>query len=84
MRQQTGVLADIQITHIEYSQESFVWGGLKSWKYAVVIINLKDIMMEKVYETRGLAAKRTKTEPRPQHYNCPEGNAFIFISEKVR
>jgi len=24
MRQQTGVLADIQITHIEYSQESFV------------------------------------------------------------
>jgi len=28
------------------------------------------------------APKRTKTKPNPQHYECPEGNAILVISDK--
>jgi len=38
--------------------------------------------MTRVYETRGPGPKRTKHKPSPQHYKCPEGNAFLVISEK--
>jgi len=38
--------------------------------------------MKRVYETRGPAPKRTKIKPNPQHYECPEGNAILVISEQ--
>jgi len=38
--------------------------------------------MKRVYKTRGLAPKRTKHKPTPEHYECPEGNAFLVVSDK--
>ena len=38
--------------------------------------------MKRNYETRGPAPKRTKLKPSPKHYHCPEGSAFLFISDK--
>jgi len=38
--------------------------------------------MKRVYETRGPGPKRTKYKPNPQHYECPEGNAILDISDK--
>ena len=38
--------------------------------------------MKRIYETRGPASMRTKTRPCPKHYYCPEGTAFLFISDK--
>jgi len=38
--------------------------------------------MKRVYETRGPGPKRTKFTPHPQHYECPEGNAILFKSDK--
>jgi len=38
--------------------------------------------MNKGHETRGPQPKRTKPNPSPEHYECPEGNVFIVISDK--
>ena len=38
--------------------------------------------MQRVYETGGPGPKRTKYKPNPQHYECPEGNAILVISDK--
>jgi len=38
--------------------------------------------MKRVYETRGPSPKRTKIKPNPQHYECPERNAILVISDK--
>jgi len=37
--------------------------------------------MKRVYETRGQGPKRIKHKPNPQHYECPEGNAFLVIRD---
>jgi len=38
--------------------------------------------MKRVYETQSPRRKRTKHKPSPQHYEYPEGNAFLVISDK--
>ena len=38
--------------------------------------------MKRVYETRGPGPKRTKIKPNPEHYECPEGNGILVISDK--
>jgi len=38
--------------------------------------------MKRVYETGGSGPKRTKIKPNPQHYEYPEGNAILVISDK--
>ena len=38
--------------------------------------------MKRSYEIRGPAPKRTKFKPSPKHYDCPEGSAFLFVSDK--
>jgi len=38
--------------------------------------------MKRVYETCGPRPKRTKHKPSPQHYECPEGNAFLVMSDE--
>ena len=38
--------------------------------------------MKRNYEIRGPAPKRTKLKPSPRHYDCPEGSAFLFVSDK--
>ena len=38
--------------------------------------------MKRVYETRGPRPKRRKNKPSPQHYEGPEGNATLVISDK--
>jgi len=38
--------------------------------------------MKGVYETRGPGPKRREIKPNPQHYECPEGNAILVISDK--
>ena len=39
-------------------------------------------IMKRSYEIRGPAPKRTKLKPSPKHYDCPEGTAFLFVSDK--
>ena len=45
---------------------------------------MKEATMKRTLEQRGPAPKRaqTSTQPSPRHYECPEGNAFIYIAEK--
>ena len=38
--------------------------------------------MKRSYEIRGPAPKRTKLKPSPKHYDCREGSAFLFVSDK--
>ena len=38
--------------------------------------------MKRSYEVRGPVPKRTKLKPSPKHYDCPEGSAFLFVSDK--
>jgi len=38
--------------------------------------------MKRAYETRGPGPKRINYEPNPQHYECPEGNAILVLSNK--
>ena len=38
--------------------------------------------MKRSYEIRGLAPKRAKLKPSLKHYDCPDGSAFLFISDK--
>ena len=38
--------------------------------------------MKRSYETRGPAPKRTKLKPSPEHYECPEGSAFLLVADK--
>ena len=40
--------------------------------------------MKRTLEQRGPAPKRAQpsTQPSPRHYECPEGNAFIYIADK--
>jgi len=38
--------------------------------------------IKRVHETRGPGPKRKKYNSSPQHYNCPEGNAFLLTSDK--
>jgi len=50
---------------------------------AGAVTNPKKVtQMKRVYETRGPGPKRTKYKPNPQHYECPEGNAILVISER--
>jgi len=50
---------------------------------AGALTNPKEVTtMKRVYETRGPGPKRTKIKPNPQHYECPEGNAILVISDK--
>ena len=41
-------------------------------------------MMKRALEQRGPAPKQTQQipKPSPRHYECPEGNAFIYIADK--
>jgi len=63
-------------------KKQFVSGGFKSRNCAGAVTNPKVTKMKRVYETRGPGPKRTKHTPIPQHYKCPEGNAFLIISNK--
>ena len=40
--------------------------------------------MKRTLEQKGPAPKRTQKtlKPSPRHYECPEGNAFIYIADK--
>ena len=38
--------------------------------------------MKRSYQIRGPAAKGTKLKPIPKHYDCPEGSALLFVSDK--
>ena len=46
------------------------------------MITPKITRMKRSYETRGSAPKRTKLKPSPKHNDCPEGSAFLFVSDK--
>ena len=47
-------------------------------------LSYKQATMKRTLEQRGPAPKRTQKTPKPspQHYECPEGDAFIYIAEK--
>ena len=38
--------------------------------------------MKRSYEIRGPVPKRTKLKRSPKYYDCPEGSAFLFVSDK--
>jgi len=46
------------------------------------VTNPKVTTMKRVYETRGPGPKRRKIKANPQHYECPEGNGILVISDK--
>ena len=47
-------------------------------------LSYKRTTMKRTLEQRGTAPKRTQKTPKPspRHYECPEGNAFIYIADK--